>query len=296
VVAFAFTIAVAGSVLVTKAFVASPRQTAQRSAPSSMATSGSVSPSPGPEVGANGLVIAYSATDVRFCEGATSDVLTEGPPNCSDQIQAVGVDVSALSDPHTGGGATWGEEHLVGHLKDGTLDVVEQGPPQQRPANGPSLVDPPCSPPPGGWAIDSAGEPSTDTVDSYQHQHPSEVVLVTMFRPQPQSWVVTIASTDPTRTTDALRPAYPDQLCVVQSRFRLAEVQDAKAAATSLLNQTQFNHAAYGVFEVGLGAGTDGQPLVEVGAIADTSLLRDALASEPAGLVQIEPWLEPVSG
>jgi hypothetical protein len=40
--------------------------------------------------------------------------------------------------------------------------------------------------------------------------------------------------------------------------------------------------------------GTDGQPIIDVFAVAETKALRNALAPQPAGLVRIVPWLEPV--
>ncbi len=290
VAVFAFVVAIAGIALLVGAFGIPLRHPAPLSSSALFAGSTSTSTSPAPEVGASGLVVAYSPSDVRFCNGVIPADLTAGPPACAPQIRAVSVDLSALSNQVTAQGVTWGTAFLAGTFSDGTLQVNEQGPPRPT-GNGPRLVDPPCSPPPTGWATGSVDEPSTTAVEAYESQFPSDVASVAMFHPQSQTWVVTIASTDPARTTAALGAEYPDQLCVVQSRYQVSDVHDAKAAATALLSQDQ-----YGVTAVGLTTGTDGQPVVEVEAVSDTPELRDALASQPAGLVNIVPWLKPVSG
>jgi hypothetical protein len=108
------------------------------------------------------------------------------------------------------------------------------------------------------------------------------------FHPSPLAWVGTIASADPARTKAALAAAYPRQLCIVRSRYRVSEVHAAKAAATALLMQH-----LYGVFAVGSTVGNDGQPVVEVDATLNTPELRQALASQPPGLIVIVPWLRP---
>jgi hypothetical protein len=286
----ALVIAVGGIGLVVRAFIVSehPRHVA---VPGSNPPSPSTSPAPSEQVGASGLVVAYSEADIRFCDGAMTLVARPGPPQCSPQIRAVGVDLSTLTDRRTEQGVTWGTAYLSGTFNDGTLQVTSQGPP--RPArSGPQLIAPPCPPPSGGWAAAATENPSTDAVDAYRRQHPSDITSVAVFRPDHRTWVLTIASASPTRTMNALAGDYLDQLCVVRSRYDLSEVNAAKAKALELLNSGQ---NPYGIYGVGLTTGADGQPVVEVDAVANTPALDDVLASQPEGLVNVVPWLEPVS-
>jgi hypothetical protein len=298
---FAFVVAVAGIAVLVRAFVIHPRNVAPLS--TSASSSGpSASPSPAPVLGGSGLVIAYSDDDVRFCNGPIPADLSSRPPTCGPQIRVEGVDLSALSNEFTRRGVTLGTAYLAGPLSDGTLRVIEQGPPRYADSGPGPWIDPPCSPPANGWATagpvnpvtGSADEPSTAALDGYQKRFPSEVVSVTMFQPNPQTWVVTIASTDPAHTTDALAPDYPDQLCVVRSNYELSDIQNIEAKATALLVQ----HWAHGVTGVGLTTRADGQPAVQIDVVSDTPEVRDALAlaSQPAGLVEIVPWLKPASG
>jgi len=132
-------------------------------------------------------------------------------------------------------------------------------------------------------------------VTAYRRQFPSEITSVAIFRPQPNTWVVTLASTSSRRTIARLSPAYRDRLCVVRSRYQLSSVRAAAQAALALLSPGSYGQLPYRVTGVGRTVGTDGQAIVEVNVLADTTALRRALASQPAGLVRIEPWLKPVS-
>jgi hypothetical protein len=132
-------------------------------------------------------------------------------------------------------------------------------------------------------------------VQVYRKEFPSDITSVAVFHPgSAVTWVVTISSMEPARTTTALAQDYPDQLCVVQSRYQLDEVRDARSAAVALLPSGGDDR--YGVTGVGLTVSADAQPVVQVDAMVDTQQLRDALSSQPPGLIEVVPWLEPVSG
>jgi hypothetical protein len=259
--------------------------------PSTPATSSAVQVQ---HVGATGLIVAYSATDVRFCQSTMALALTPGPPKCGSQIQAIGVDLSQLSDAVTEDAVTWGTAYLAGTFADGTLQVTDQGPP--RPSlSEPKLTDPPCPSPPNGWGSGSVDGPSMRAVQAYRRKFPSDITSVAVFHPgSAATWVVTISSMEPTRTTTALAQDYPDQLCVVQSLYQLNEVRDAKSAAVALLPGNGDDR--YGVTGVGLTVSADGQPVVQVDAMVDTQQLRDALSSQLPGLIAVVPWLESASG
>src|SRR5205823_13167686 len=79
-----------------------------------------------PLVGGSGIVVAYSAQDVRFCNGPMTLALTPGPPRCRDAIRVTGVDLSRLEDRVSRHGKTWGRAYLMGTFCHGILTVVRQ--------------------------------------------------------------------------------------------------------------------------------------------------------------------------
>lgn len=248
------------------------------------------------EVGGSGLVVATSPQDVTFCGGAAEQSYGSSPPGCSPPlIRVVGVDLSALPDRISFRGTTWGSAYLAGTFRDGVLYVSRQGP--TRPSgDGPTQIKPPCAAPPNGWAPGPPWNPSWDAVDAYRRRFPADVTMASVFSPDPRTWVMTVASTDAARTESLLRKDYPDRLCVVASRYELVEVRHAKAQAMALFAPPPDGRSPYWVTDVHVVGGDDGQPLVWVEAVLDTPELRQALASQPAGLVEIAPWLKPVSG
>lgn len=157
-------------------------------------------------------------------------------------------------------------------------------------------MHPPCSAPAGGWATGATSEPSGAPIAAYQRHFRADVTSVAMFHPGHGTWIVTIASASPAGTTAKLAGRYPRQLCVVRSRFRVAAVHAARAAAAALLTRSGHGRSKYGVTAVGVTARAAGQPVVLVDAVSAAAALRAALASQPAGLARIVPWLRPVSG
>lgn len=241
-------------------------------------------------VGATGLVVAYSADDIRFCEPTIPASWEPGsPPACNRYVLAQGVNLSALSDGTTQGGVTWGLAYLEGHLDGEVLDVSRQGPPMPG-DDDLELADPPCPPPAGGWSASSGDNLNTTAIDEYRATHPSRITSVAVFRPSAGVKVLTVASTDPSGTFAAMAPAYRGRLCVVLSRYSAEQVSDAHAWAEGLLA----DGAANDVVAVGVGTGDDGQPQVVIDAFVATTSLREALESQPAGLVTIRPWLRHV--
>jgi hypothetical protein len=283
-IALALAVGAGGVSLAVRAFLSAPSHP-----PTSSTSSPPTSPAaPTMRVGASGLVVARSSSNVRFCVPLMLASLTSGPPKCGSFVKTTGVDLSRLSNRRTVDGVTFGDAYLAGSLQDGTLHVSQQTPP--RPATSePSLRQPPCQAPKGGWARSDA-PPSLDPVDGYERTHPHEVSSLALFHPAARTWVVTIASTNPARTSAILESTYPDQLCVLQSHYRVSDVTAARATVTSFAQ-----HHQYGVYGVGLGAAQDGQPRVIVSAVVDTPALEAAISSLPAGLVRIEPWLEPLA-
>lgn len=243
-------------------------------------------------VGASGMVVAHSAADVRFCGGPFP--LVAGPPKCAG-IGVVGVNLSTLSYRKASHGVIWGSAYLAGTFSNGILHVREQGPARADGA-APRLADVPCSAPPGGWATSALNGLSSDAVTTYRKQFPLDVTSVAIFHPGPMKWIVTIASTNPRRTIARLSSAYRGRLCVVRSRYELSSVRAASRAVRALLTPASYGKRPYWVTGVGRTTGSDGQPVVQIDVIAVTTALRRTLASQPAGLVTIVPWLKAMSG
>jgi hypothetical protein len=252
------------------------------------------SASSSPVVGGSGIVVAYSAQDVRFCDGPVTLALTPGPPRCRDAIRVTGVDLSRLEDRVSRHGKTWGRAYLTGTFGNGILTVVRQGPPKPAVSSGPSLRKPPCATPRGGWPNGASSASASRALDAYRARFPADVVSVAIFHPASGVSVTTIASTNPARTRAILGPRFGGRLCIVRSRYSAAVVRSAKASLTALLRRSSSPSGRYEMTGVGLTVSEQGQPRVLVEALVETSGLRRVVASKAAGLVVVVPWLRPV--
>jgi hypothetical protein len=259
-----------------------------------LAATAVASASSSPVVGGSGIVVAYSARDVRFCNGPMTLALRPGPPRCGDAVRVTGVDLSRLEDRVSRHGTTWGRAYLAGTFGNGTLTVERQGPPKPAVSSGPSLRRPPCAAPRGGWARGPSSVSAGRALDAYRTRFPADVVSVAIFHPGSGARVVTIASTNPARTRAILGSPFRRRLCVVRSRYQVAVVRRAKASLTALLRRSSSPSGRYEMTGVGLTVSKQGQPRVLVEALVETSGLRRVVASKPAGLVEVVPWLRPV--
>jgi len=242
-------------------------------------------------VGGSGIVVAYSARDVRFCDGPVTLALRPGPPRCGAAIRVRGVDLSRLTNRTSRHGRSWGLAYLAGTFSDGTLSVVRQAPPRPATSAGPFLRNPPCAAPRGGWARGRPSESARGAFDAYRARYPGDVASGAMFHPASGVSVLTVASTNPARTRAVLGVPWRGRLCVVRSRYSPAVVRRVEASLAALLRSA---HDRYELTGVGLSVTTQGQPRVVVEALVETPALREVVSSEPAGLVEIVPWLRPV--
>jgi hypothetical protein len=264
------------------------------SALAALAGASVASASSSPVVGGSGIVVAYSAQDVQFCNGPMTLALTPEPPRCGDAIRVTGVDLSRLKDRVSRHGRTWGRAYLMGTFRNGMLTVVRQGPPRPAVSSGPSLREPPCAAPRGGWPNGPASASASRALDAYRARFPADVVSVAIFHPASGLSVMTIASTNPARTRAILSSPFRGRLCIVRSRYRAAVVRSAMASLTALLRRSSSPSGRYEMTGVGLTVSEQGQPRVLVEALVETSGLRRVVASKPAGLVEVVPWLRPV--
>src|SRR5947208_1893769 len=138
------------------------------SALAALAGASVASASSSPVVGGSGIVVAYSAQDVQFCDGPMTLALTPGPPRCRDAIRVTGVDLSRLEDRVSRHGSTWGRAYLMGTFGNGVLTVARQGPPKPAVSSGPSLRKPPCPTPHGGWPSGRSSASGTRALNAYR--------------------------------------------------------------------------------------------------------------------------------
>jgi hypothetical protein len=246
-------------------------------------------------IGASGLVVAYPDGDIKFCDGPMTLALMPGPPRCSNSIRARGVHISELSHRTSRRGVTWALAYLAGTFRNGTLSVISQAPPKPVRSTGPPLHDPPCAAPSGRWPSTRPSQAARRALDAYEARFPLDVASLSTFHPRPGASVLTIASTNPGRTRARLDRSYPNRLCVVHSRYQTAVVRHVSAHLTSLLRRSLSPARRYEMTAVGLTVSGEGQPIVRVDALVKTPELRAIASSEPAGLVEIVPWLRPAS-
>jgi hypothetical protein len=241
------------------------------------------------------LVIAWSPTDVVFNGGFCTLEYGSGPPACGPpEVRVERVHVATLDQPRTSeGGVISGRAYLVGTIEGGVLHVEEQGPP--RADGGFVLTNSPCAAPRGGWAAGPRAYRS-EAAYRYARRHPGEVVSLDVLFPRPNVGVMTIASTAPGRTEAALKTDFPRSLCVVRSRYTREEVRHAATVARYMVTPETAGAAPDWVNEVRVNLGPDGQPQVRVSVTFDNPAVRHGVASLPAGLVAIVPWLAPTQG
>ncbi len=249
---------------------------------------------PSPVLGADGDVAVYPSGAVWFCVPIGYDVSGEAPPPC-DEVRVVGVDVARLPRPaRYRDGTLESYAYLTGILRDGTLHVTNQGAPVPEPS-GLFLQTPPCGAPPDGWAKSPTNEADWRAVGAYRRRFPSDVIDDAQFTPARRTPVITLASINPERTSAHLTKAYPRKLCVVRSLYTRTQVFQARKQLSSLLRSTTPYELPYVYYGWGPTITDDGQPHVEVDVLYDTPALEHAIAPQPAGLVQVVPWLAPVT-
>jgi hypothetical protein len=105
---------------------------------------------------------------------------------------------------------------------------------------------------------------------------------------------MTVASTNPAKTRSALARSYPNALCVVPSAYAWDEVAHAATVARWMVTPETTGQPPDWVTGVEVRLRPDGQPQVQVNVAFDNPAVRKGLASLPAGLAVVVPWLQPV--
>ncbi len=249
----------------------------------------------GPLVTANGAVIARPGQPMRFCEiryRADTASAAKHPPECWNEVDVTGVDLDPL-DRHWGedGDVRWGDIWVKGIFSGGTLHVVEQGSEWRFTDTGPHHACPSAVPPAG-----SANTMDSTAADHWRQAHPGEVVGVVgvVVDQARQRALMVVGAIHPEVVEAALRPVYGDALCVVRSRYTFAEIAAAVADARTFVRDRGYTdglpHVALDVDEK---FDSGGQAYVKVHVAVTDPAVEALAARHPAGLVRVDPWLEP---
>jgi len=114
---------------------------------------------------------------------------------------------------------------VIGIWRDESIEVEAQSPeiiPDWEPT--PEWTEPPCPPPPEGWARGVA------VGDLHYHlgqlESSGAMVIRVIFRPSTDQEVLVVAAADIEAVTRQLSPKLPNQLCVVPSRFTRDQLRD----------------------------------------------------------------------
>lgn len=243
--------------------------------------------SDGCEVSASGRIVAYEgevwfgpALPVRLVRYKPGH---EPPPRPSKiGVLVEGADLSRLDERWEKDGGIEGWATLTGTWRGDRLLVTDQGARggSHREEN-PKWDVPPCDPPPGGWPRSGRDENISHLVDLES----DEVVTVTTFRPSDEQAVLVIASTMPEVTRERLAESVGERLCVIQSRWTRAEVDE--------IQQRLRTESDWTYFMGGAAAGEDGQLQITAHVVRVVDSLANFAATVPDGLLQVSAWLTP---
>ena len=240
-------------------------------------------------------VVAYADGDVRICPdyAIALDLGPARPPNCRNDLRAVGVRVDALPSHSTKPRERWGYVYLVGRYRGGTFWVTSQRRSAPKtPGRHPFLATPPCAPPTGGWRLVAPTPAQRDAITAYQRQHRGDITSVAYFH---DDTIPTVAATHPKRVRALLGGVWPHQLCVVRSRYLHALINRVRARMVRLL-ESRSTAARYGWISGagGLSCSERGQPTTPLEVLIETPRLRALLRQTPPGLVVADATFKPV--
>ncbi len=224
---------------------------------------------------------------VRFCAPVMEAFGAINGPRiakaCDLGVDVTGVDLDTLTDRYERDGAVEGYATLVGHLDGEVLVVTRQSARTPEPER--ENLDPPCSPPPGGWPL--TDNPNTRSMTNYQFHHRDLVAQIAIIRPSAAlayPFILTWGDPEPARAE--LGPG----VCVLQSRMTKA---DFDAATRDVMVPAL--PRANGVYSYGgYSLAPDGQLYSGVEAVRVTPGLEALVAKYPPGTVRVDYWLHPV--
>jgi hypothetical protein len=151
----------------------------------------------------------------------------------------------------------------------------------------PTWSDPPCPAPPEGWPHGMNGRLDDNLdFDLGDLEDTGTAVTTVIFRPSDDQAVLVVAATDIAEVEARLRPQLPDRLCVVPSRWTREQLDAAQRHFTAMAKRWRL---------YGWGPRCDEQAQASMTAtlVKVTDEIAQWVASQPDGLVVLEPWLMP---
>jgi hypothetical protein len=213
---------------------------------------------------------------------------------CPVGVPVTGANLTALADRRTRNGVVRGSAQITGIFHDRTITVRTQVARKPASSNRYSPTQQvPCDQPPGGWPEGRAA--AMTAAYRYKRDHPDAIVQLAILHPDVSSdvvYVLTTGSPDPVRA--ALAAVYGDRLCVQRSAYSARQLAAARAVANRLITHpTGPLTSPTGGAGIGLGPSLQVDTALEVGMIDDR--LARVVDAQPAGLIEIYPWLVPLS-
>lgn len=152
----------------------------------------------------------------------------------------------------------------------------------------PRWFDPPCPPPAGGWPHGMNGRYSQNLdFDLGDLETSGAAVTTVIFRPSADQAVLVVAATDVAAVEAALRPQLPDRLCVVPSRWTRAQLDQAHMHLRAMSDR-------WDIYQSGPRCDDQAQATITVTLMRVTEEIADWVASQPEGLVELQPCLAAV--
>lgn len=201
-------------------------------------------------------------------------------------IRAEGADFGQVAHRYERDGCIQGLATVYGvWLEDRIrIDYQTDEPHAQR---HPTWSDPPCPPPVGGWPHGMNGW-YVDNLDFDLGglEETGAAVTMVIFRPSDDQAVLVVAASDIAAVEARLRPQLPDRLCVIPSRWTREQLGTAQRHFTSMAERWR-------LYEWGPRCDEQAQATMTAALVTVTDEIVQWIATQPDGLVALEPWLMP---
>jgi hypothetical protein len=253
--------------------------------------------------GASGQVVAVAGRPVRLCAPVATPAIgtvgKEPPPSyCSVGVTLLGADLGRLVDRTERDGVIWGDAWIEGRYRAGTLTVVQQGKPRP-PAPDTSFPDqPPCAPPPDGWAGGQLDNDGLNRLSAYLEAHPDRYGELGITYPDGlptgptdspgyvKTQVALVGTVvDMAAAYRELRPLFPGNLCVTRVPHNRIQVDAVLPRVTSIMDDAR---------SMAYQAGPDyfaGKARIDLVVVDQRMYQILAAADRGTGIVAAEPWL-----
>ena len=204
-------------------------------------------------------------------------------------IRVAGADFDAVAGRFEKDGSVEGWATITGTWSGEQLRVERQDAPVPKPTAHARWVTPPCPPPEGGWPTAESRGDIDLSYDLGDLADTGAAVAITLFHPGKSQAVLVVAGTDLAAVEARLRPQLGKSLCVVPSRWTKDQLDGVR-------NHLHQRRQHWNLVQFGPQHAEDGQAHVAALLVRVLPEIADWTASLPAGIVALEPWLNPARG